>query len=37
MLNVIVNTSPIQYLDQAYLLDLLSNLYGQIILPESVA
>lgn len=37
MPNIIVNTSPIQYLYQAHLLDLLLNLYGQIIVPESVA
>ncbi len=37
MPNIIVNTSPIQYLYQANLLHLLSNLYSQIILPKSVA
>lgn len=36
MPNVIVNTSPIQYLYQVNLLDLLPALYDQIMLPESV-
>lgn len=36
MPNVIVNTSPIQYLYQVNLLDLLPNLYDEIILPQSV-
>ncbi len=36
MPRVIVNTSPIQYLYQTNLLDLLKTLYGQISLPQSV-
>jgi uncharacterized protein len=36
MREVISNTSPLQYLYQAELLDLLPRLYGQIIVPESV-
>lgn len=36
MPNVIADTSPIQYLYQTNLLDLLPNFYGQIILPYSV-
>lgn len=36
MLNVIVNTSPMQYLHQLNLLDLLPTLYKEIILPQSV-
>ncbi len=37
MPNVIADTSPIQYLYQTNLLDLLPNFYGQIIIPFSVA
>lgn len=37
MPNIVVNTSPMQYLYQTHLLDLRSNLYDQIIVPESVA
>lgn len=37
MPNVITNTSPIQYLYQTSLLDLLPKLYGEVILPEGVA
>jgi predicted nucleic acid-binding protein len=36
MPNVIADTSPIQYLYQTNLLDLLPNFYGQIIVPYSV-
>lgn len=36
MPNVIINTSPIQYLYQTNTLNLLFNLYGEIILPQSV-
>lgn len=36
MLNVIVNTSPIQYLYQVNLLCILPKLYGSIIVPKSV-
>lgn len=36
MLNVISDTSPIQYLYQLNLLDLLPTLYDEIIIPESV-
>ncbi|WP_293142915.1 hypothetical protein [Okeania sp. SIO3I5] len=34
--NVISNTSPIQYLYQTNLLELLPQLYGNIILPQGV-
>jgi hypothetical protein len=34
---VITDTSPIQYLYQTNLLDLLPALYGQIIMPQAVA
>jgi len=37
MPKVIINTSPIQYLYQTNLLDLLPQLYGEIILPQGVA
>jgi predicted nucleic acid-binding protein len=37
MPKVIVNTSPIQYLYQTNLLDLLPQMYGNIILPQGVA
>ncbi len=37
MLNVIADTSPIQYLYQTNLLDLLPTLYSQITLPQAVA
>lgn len=36
MPNVIINTSPIQYLYQINLLSLLPKLYGKIIVPQSV-
>ncbi|NJP08689.1 MAG: DUF3368 domain-containing protein [Leptolyngbyaceae cyanobacterium RU_5_1] len=36
MPEVISDTSPIQYLYQTNLLDLLTTLYGQIILPQAV-
>jgi len=36
MPNVISNTSPIQYLYQTNLLELLPQLYGNIILPQGV-
>lgn len=36
MPNVIINTSPIQYLYQTELLDLLKTLYGEIIVPQAV-
>jgi predicted nucleic acid-binding protein len=36
MLNVIVNTSPIQYLYQVNLLCILPKLYGSVIIPKSV-
>lgn len=36
MPNVIINTSPIQYLYQTELLDLLKTLYGQIVIPQAV-
>ncbi|MCA2640677.1 MULTISPECIES: DUF3368 domain-containing protein [unclassified Microcystis] len=36
MPNVIADTSPIQYLYQTNLLELLPNFYGQIIIPFSV-
>ncbi|MCL1464511.1 DUF3368 domain-containing protein [Argonema galeatum] len=36
MPNVISDTSPIQYLYQLNLLDLLPTLYGQIIIPQAV-
>ncbi len=36
MPNVLINTSPIQYLYQTNTLNLLFNLYGEIILPQSV-
>jgi uncharacterized protein len=34
---VITDTSPLQYLHQTNLLDLLPTLYGQIIMPQAVA
>lgn len=37
MPEMIGDTSPIQYLYQAGLLDLLPTLYGQVILPQAVA
>ena len=36
MPNVIVNTSPLQYLFQVGLLDLLPSLYGNVIIPQAV-
>ncbi len=36
MLEVIVDTSPLQYLHQLDLLDLLPDLYGKVLIPESV-
>ena len=36
MPEVIVNTSPLQYLFQLSLLELLPSLYGQVIVPEAV-
>ncbi|GGA31447.1 DUF3368 domain-containing protein [Okeania sp. KiyG1] len=36
MRNVISNTSPIQYLYQTNLIELLPQLYGSIILPQGV-
>ncbi len=36
MPDVIVNTSPLQYLFQLSLLELLPSLYGQVIVPEAV-
>jgi len=36
MPEVIVDTSPLQYLHQLGLLDLLPDLYGEILIPESV-
>jgi len=36
MPEVIVNTSPIQYLFQLGLLDLLPELYGEVVVPEGV-
>ena len=37
MPEVISNTSPMQYLYQAGLLDLLPALYGRVVVPEAVA
>ena len=37
MREVISNTSPLQYLHQAELLDLLPTLYGTIVVPNGVA
>jgi len=37
MPNVIADTSPIQYLYQTHLLDLLPKIYDSIILPQAVA
>ena len=37
MPNVIADTSPIQYLYQINLLDLLPQLYGSVIIPQAVA
>lgn len=37
MPEVIVDTSPLQYLYQLDLLDLLPESYGQVVIPESVA
>jgi hypothetical protein len=36
MPNVIVNTSPLQYLYQVSLLELLPNLYQTVIVPQAV-
>jgi len=36
MPEVVVNTSPLQYLFQLGLLDLLPALYGQVFIPEAV-
>ncbi len=36
MPEVIVNTSPLQYLFQVDLLDLLPELYGEVLIPEGV-
>jgi uncharacterized protein len=36
MREAIANTSPLQYLFQAGLLDLLPTLYGQVTIPEAV-
>lgn len=36
MPNVIINTSPMQYLYQTELLEILKTLYGQIIVPQAV-
>jgi predicted nucleic acid-binding protein len=36
MPEVIVDTSPLQYLHQLGLLDLLPELYGKVLIPESV-
>ena len=36
MPNVIADTSPIQYLYQTNLLDLLPQIYGYIIIPQAV-
>jgi uncharacterized protein len=36
MPEVIVDTSPLQYLHQIGLLDLLPDFYGEILIPESV-
>lgn len=36
MPEVVVNTSPLQYLFQLGLLDLLPALYGQVLVPEGV-
>ena len=36
MAEIIVNTSPLQYLHQAGQLDLLPKLFGQVIVPDSV-
>jgi len=36
MPEVIVDTSPLQYLHQLGLLDLLPDFYGEILIPESV-
>ena len=36
MPGVIVNTSPLQYLHQAQLLDLLPTLFGRIDVPDAV-
>jgi predicted nucleic acid-binding protein len=36
MPEVIVDTSPLQYLHQLDLLDLLPDFYGEILIPESV-
>ncbi len=33
---VISNTSPLQYLHQAGLLDLLPRLFGRVIVPQAV-
>lgn len=37
MPNAICNTSPLKYLHQAGLLNLLHDLYGQVLIPQSVA
>lgn len=36
MANVICNTSPLQYLHQLRLIEILESLYGQIIVPYAV-
>ena len=37
MPEVVVNTSPLQYLHQIGCLDLLPRLYRQVVVPEAVA
>jgi uncharacterized protein len=37
MREVISNTSPLQYLYQLDLLDLLPSLYGEVLVPQGVA
>ena len=37
MPETICNTSPIQYLFQCGLLDLLRSLYGEVVIPKAVA
>ncbi len=34
---VIINTSPIQYLHQLGLINILNSLYGKVHLPEEVS
>ncbi len=36
MPKAIADTSPIQYLYQTNLLDLLPNIYGEILIPQAV-